>query len=107
MRRRFLLTLLASAVPASALALGLAVGTVPRSATAATTGDRPFKGHASGTILSFPDPDQGTPGVVEYTGQATHLGRFARTEYFFLDEFGRVYGWMVYTAANGDQLWLD
>ena len=55
----------------------------------------------------MPDPSTGSPGVIEYTGQATHLGRFTRTEYFFLDEAGRVFGWMVYTAADGDQLWLD
>jgi hypothetical protein len=85
-------------------AVALTLTAVVASATAA---DRPFKGYASGTILAFPDPVAGTPGVVEYTGQATHLGRFARTEYFFLDETGRVFGYMVYTAANGDELTLD
>lgn len=86
------------------LALSIAYLATPASAA---PGDRPFKGNASGTILSFPDPGTGAPGVVEYTGQATHLGRFTRTEYFFLDGAGGVFGWMVYTAANGDHLYLD
>src|SRR3954464_12964563 len=91
--------------PLCLIALSLAVASV--AAPVATAADRPFKGHASGTIQSFPDPVAGTPGVVQYTGQATHLGRFTRTEYFFLDRAGGISGTMVSTAANGDQLYLD
>jgi hypothetical protein len=80
---------------------------VSLAAPVAGAADRPFKGNASGTILAPPDPSTGAPGVVEYTGQATHLGRFTRTEYFFLDDTGGVFGWMVFTAANGDKLSLD
>ena len=91
--------------PLRLVVLALSVASV--AAPVAGAGDRPFKGHAAGTILALPDPSTGAPGVVEYSGQATHLGRFTRTEYFFLDETGRVFGWMVYTAADGDQLRLD
>jgi hypothetical protein len=91
--------------PLRLVVLALSVAFV--AAPVAGAGDRPFKGHASGTILAMPDPSAGAPGVVEYIGQATHLGRFTRTEYFFLDETGCVFGWMVFTAANGDQLRLD
>jgi hypothetical protein len=87
--------------------VALALAFTSLAAPAATAADRPFKGHASGTILAFPDPDTGTPGVVEYTGQATHLGRFTRTEYFFFDGLGGIFGTMVFTAADGDQLFVD
>ena len=90
--------------PLRLVILALSVASV---AAPVRAGDRPFKGHASGTIVALPDPSTGTPGVIEYTGQATHLGRSTRTEYFFLDEAGAVFGWMVFTAADGDQLRLD
>ncbi len=91
-----------------ALVLATCAAALPLSAAArAATADRPFKGHASGAIVSFPDPMLGTPGVAKYTGQATHLGRFTRTEYFFLGAHNEVFGSMVYTAANGDHLYLD
>jgi hypothetical protein len=85
----------------------LALSVASLAAPVASAGDRPFQGHASGAIVALPDPSADAPGVIQYTGQATHLGRFTRTEYFFLDETGRVFGWMVYTAADGDQLRLD
>jgi hypothetical protein len=91
--------------PLRLVVLALSVASV--AAPVAGAGDRPFKGHASGTILALPDPSADAPGIVEYTGQATHLGRFIRTEYFLLDESGGVFGWMVFTAADGDQLRLD
>jgi len=86
-----------------ALALVFTALAVP----AASAADRPFKGHASGVIQAFPDPIAGTPGVVQYTGQATHLGRFTRTEYFNFDGFGGIFGTMFFTAANGDRLDLN
>jgi len=91
--------------PVHLVALALAFTSL--AAPAATAADRPFKGHASGVIQAFPDPIAGTPGVVQYTGQATHLGRFTRTEYFNFDGFGGIFGTMFFTAANGDQLYVD
>src|SRR3954469_17215794 len=91
--------------PLRLIALSLAVASL--AAPVASAADRPFKGHASGTIESFPDPVAGTPGVIEYTGQATHLGKFTRTEYFFFDGTGGIFGMMTMTAANGDRLELE
>src|SRR3954468_12234650 len=87
------------------IALSFAVASL--AAPVATAADRPFKGHASGAIGSFPDPVAGTPGVIQSTGQATHLGRFTRTEYFFLDGAGGILGLMTMTAADGDRLDLE
>src|SRR3954453_18464106 len=86
------------------LAFSLAVASL--AAPVATAADRPFKGHSSGTIQSFPDPVAGTPGVIQYTGPAPHPGRFPRTEYFFFDGAGGIFGTIVSTAANGDQVYL-
>jgi hypothetical protein len=64
--------------------------------------DRPFKGKAEG-VISFTSP---TTAIAEYTGKATHLGKFTRTEYLTIDG-PFVYGNIVFTAANGDKLNLD
>lgn len=80
--------------PLRLIALSLAVASL--AASAATAGDRHLNGHASGT-----------PGFIQYTGQATHLGPFARTEYFFLDGADCISGTMVLTVDNGDLLYVD
>src|SRR5262245_7845191 len=67
-------------------------------------GDRPFRGSAAG-IGTGVVPPNGL--VIEYTGTATHLGRFTREERLFLNPDGSLTGTMVFTAANGDELWLD
>src|SRR4051812_23994623 len=85
--------------------VALALAFTALAAPAATAADRPFKGHASGNIVAL-DPSTGV-GIAQYVGQATHLGRFTRTEYFALDGLGGISGTMVFTAANGDQLDLD
>jgi hypothetical protein len=65
--------------------------------------DRPFKGNAQGSIVGGSGlPDD--PLVVEYTGNATHLGKFTRTERATLDGMGGVSGTIDYVAANGDEL---
>ena len=45
--------------PLRLIALSLAVASL--AAPVATAADRPFKGHASGTIQSFPDPARAPP----------------------------------------------
>jgi hypothetical protein len=66
--------------------------------------DRPFKGLAAGTVTgSLPSGAV----VIESTGTATHLGDFTRTEYVFFGPVGAISGTVVFTAANGDQLWAD
>jgi hypothetical protein len=80
-----------------ALCLVLATSLVPAAQP------RPFKGSAEGMVTGA------IPGgfVVEYTGQATHLGKFSRTEFVTFGPGGAIAGTIVFTAANGDQLWAD
>lgn len=72
----------------------------------ATAGDqaRPFKGTATGQVTGV-----GPSGelVISYTGTATHLGKFTREERLFLNPDGTFTGTIVFTAANGDELWLE
>jgi hypothetical protein len=65
---------------------------------------RPFKGVATGTVTGV-DPSGAI--VIAATGNATHLGDFTRTEYIFFGPGGTISGTVVFTAANGDQLWAD
>src|SRR6185437_14898327 len=66
--------------------------------------NRPFQGLAEGAITGI-DPSGAV--VVESTGNATHLGNFARTEFLVFGPDGSITGNVVFTAANGDQLWAD
>jgi ELWxxDGT repeat protein len=65
---------------------------------------RPFKGVAEGTVTGI-DPSGAI--VIASTGYATHLGDFTRTEYVYFGPGGAISGTVVFTAANGDQLWAD
>ncbi len=63
--------------------------------------DRPFSGHASGSIVGQIPPN----GLsLSYTGLATHLGQFSRNETLFVNGDGSVTGQLVFFAANGDEL---
>jgi hypothetical protein len=65
---------------------------------------RPFKGCAEGTAV-FLSPQE---AVIDYVGNATHLGNFTRREHLFINNDGFTFqGDMVFSAANGDELWLD
>ncbi len=44
---------------------------------------------------------------MEYTGTATHLGLFTGEQQLFLNPDGSFTGSIVFTAANGDELWAD
>src|SRR5262245_20312143 len=86
------------------LVLVLAASCLPPRVHAGPGGTgRPFKGHAEG-VMTGVSPEGAL--VVVSTGTATHLGKFKRTEYVFVDGFD-VSGTIVFTAANGDQLWAD
>jgi hypothetical protein len=65
----------------------------------------PFQGSAEGAIASVsPDPG-GVVLTVLAEGNATQLGRFSREETILLNPAtGTVTGLIVFTAANGDQL---
>lgn len=63
----------------------------------------PFKGSAAVVITGAVGNHLTTSG----TGEATHLGRYARTEDLFLHDDGTFDGTLVITAANRrDQLWV-
>jgi hypothetical protein len=82
------------------LGLLLLLGTAASPAAAS----RPFKGHAEGMVTGVTL----TGFILEYTGQATHLGQFTRTEEVSLNpDTGAFEGTIVFTAANGDQLWVE
>jgi hypothetical protein len=64
---------------------------------------RPFKGAAQGYITGQVPPN----GLfLEMEGEATHLGHFTREEYAYLGPDGSVTGSIIFTAANGDELWV-
>jgi hypothetical protein len=74
----------------------------------ATAKDKvPFKGHAEGTVTGAEPVEDGVLLTVSATGQATHLGRFTRDESVVLHEDGTLAGTIIFTAANGDQLFAD
>ena len=65
---------------------------------------RPFKGSAQGYITAQIPPN----GLfLEMSGQATDLGQFTREEYAYLGPDGSVVGTITFTAANGDELWVE
>jgi hypothetical protein len=58
---------------------------------------RPFRGH-------YTHDDTGRPG----SGEATHLGRFIQeAEGVVVHDDGSAEGFETFTAANGDQLFMD
>lgn len=65
----------------------------------------PLKGKGEGSVTGFvPGPDGITMTTVAQ-GNATHLGLFTREEVILLNpNSGTFEGQVVYTAANGDQL---
>lgn len=65
---------------------------------------RPFKGSAQGYITGQIPPN----GLfLEMSGEATHLGHFTREEHAYIGADGSVVGTIVFTAANGDELWVE
>jgi hypothetical protein len=64
---------------------------------------RPFKGWAKGYITQIPP----NGFYLEMSGRATHLGNLTREEYAYLGADGSVTGTIVFTAANGDELWVE
>ena len=68
----------------------------------------PFKGSAEGAVVGIaPDPG-GLVFTVQAEGNSTHLGRFTREEtVLFNPATGSLTGDIVFTAANGDQLFVS
>lgn len=63
---------------------------------------QPFRGSAHGMVTGVAPPNE---LIIEATGTVTHLGRFTREERLFLNGDGSFSGTIVFTAANGDELW--
>ena len=79
----------------------LAGATTLGAAPASAGSGRPFKGSATGLIVGSPEP--GTL-LIEATGNATHLGKFTRSETVTIGAGGAISGTLVFVAANGDEL---
>src|SRR6266511_5612855 len=68
----------------------------------------PFKGYADDMATSLePTPDGGIHLTNAATGQATQLGRFTRVGSGDIHPDGTLEATLVWTAANGDQLFSD
>lgn len=88
---------------AAVLAVTMAVGSPDLIRAGDEPVARPFKGSAQGYITGQIPPN----GLfLEMSGQATHLGQFTREEYAYLGADGSVVGTIVFTAADGDELWV-
>ena len=88
------------------LLAGLALTSLMAAPVSAGEGgtERPFRGEGVG-VIEFQGPQE---AIVNWVGTATHLGKFTRQEFLFINDDGFTFqGYMVYTAANGDELTLD
>ena len=69
---------------------------------------RPFSGHADEVIISAEQVGAELLVTAPGEGQATHLGQFTRLGNVVINLVdGSVKGTVVFTAANGDQLFAD
>ena len=70
--------------------------------------ERPFGGHADEMIIDGQPVADGLLVTATGAGQATHLGRFTRLGMVVIHGAdGSVEGTVVFTAANGDQLFIE
>ena len=68
----------------------------------------PLKGKGRGAILNMTPGPAGIEINASGSGEATHLGRYTRTEHLVLDPSAlTISGTIIFTAANGDELWCD
>lgn len=75
--------------------------------TAAADTSRPFKGWAVEAITAAQPVEDGLLVTTTGYGEATHLGAFTREAHALLRPDFTFEGTVVFTAANGDQLFLD
>jgi hypothetical protein len=82
-----------------------AIGGLPRPAL----GDelRPLRGHVDEVIIDATPVPEGLQVTATGEGQATHLGRFTRLGMVVVHPDGSAEGTIMFTAANGDQLFGD
>jgi len=89
---------------------GLVVGMlcIPALVLPALAGDgRPFKGHATETVIGAEPTPDGLLVTTVGAGLATHLGRFTREASVTIHDDGTFDGTVTFTAANGDRLVAD
>ena len=68
----------------------------------------PFRGHVQEVIIDVAPVPEGLRVTATGEGQATYLGRFTRLSHVVVHpEDGSAEGTIVFTAANGDQLFMD
>ena len=68
---------------------------------------RPFRGHADEIIIDVKPVADGFLVTAIGSGQATHLGRFTRLGRGIVHEDGSAEVTVVFTAADGDQLFIE
>ena len=68
---------------------------------------RPFRGHVDEMIRDAEPVADGLLVTTTGAGQATHLGRFTRLGMVVVHADGSAKGTAVFTAANGDQLFME
>src|SRR3954468_10264316 len=89
---------------------GLVVGMLSLLAAVLPTsaGDsRPFKGHSDEMVIDAEPVADDLIVTAVGRGQATHLGRFTSEVSVVSHADGTFEGTIVFTAANGDQLFAD
>jgi hypothetical protein len=68
---------------------------------------RPFQGHAEEVIIDVTPVADGLLVTATGGGEATHLGQFTRLGRVVVHGDGSAEGTVVFTAANGDQLFME
>ena len=91
-----------SAATLLALVSLVAVGASNRAE--ASAGSRPIKGTGEGVVTGIVTP---VNLLIDYVGNASHLGNFTRREDVTFGPFGTIAGTIVFVAANGDELNVD
>jgi len=91
-------------VSASVLSLVALVASTGSDRAEAGETSRRFQGTAEGVVTEITTP---ADWVIDYVGQATHLGDFTRRELITFTGPGTFEGTIVFVAANGDELEAD
>ena len=65
---------------------------------------RPIKGTGEGVVTGIVSP---VNLLIDYVGNASHLGNFTRREDVTFGAFGTIAGTIVFVAADGDELNVD
>ena len=90
------------------LGISLVLASTSVRASSAWPKEVPMKGSGAGQITSVTPGPSGVAISGEGSGEATHLGRFTRTESILLDPAtGTFTGSIIFTAADGSELYCN